>query len=56
MEKAVYDRTTKFLNDHSVLSPPQYGLGLYFLTKHAVLEIVNTCYDNIEKKMYSGLV
>ena len=56
LEKAVYDRTTKFLNDHSVLSPTQYGFRSKFSTEHAVLDIVNTCYDNIEKKKYSGLV
>ena len=50
LEKAVYDRTTKFLNDHLVLSPTQYGFRSKFSTEHAVLDIVNTCYDNIEKK------
>ena len=50
LEKAVYDRTTKFLNDHSVLSPIQYGFRSKFSTEYAVLDIVNTCYDNIEKK------
>ena len=39
-----------------MLSPTQYGFRSNFLTEHAVLEIVNTCYDNIERKMYSGLV
>ena len=56
LEKAVYDRITKFLNDHSMLSPIQYGFRSNFSTEHAVLDIVNTCYDNIDKKMYSGLV
>ena len=55
-EKAVYNRTINFLNDHSVLSPTQYGFRSNFSTEHAVLDIVNTCYDNIERKMYSGLV
>ena len=27
-----------------------------FSTEHAFLNIVNTCYDNIKRKMYSGLV
>ena len=56
LEKAVYDRTINFLNGHSVLNPTQYGFRSIFSTEHAVLGIVNTCYDNIEKKMYSGLV
>ena len=56
MEKAVYDRTTKFLNDHLVLTPTQYGFRSNFSTEHAVLDIVNTCNNHIKKKMYSGLV
>ena len=51
LEKAVHHRTTKFLNDHSVLSPTQYSLRSDFSTEYAVLDIVNTCYDNIEKNM-----
>ena len=38
------------------LSPIQYCFRSNFSTEHAVLDIVNTCWDNIEKKMYSGLV
>ena len=56
LEKAVYDRTINFLNGHSVLNPTQYGFRSNFSTKHAILDIVNTCYDNIERKMYSGFV
>ena len=39
-----------------VLSPTQYGFRSSFSTEHAVLDIVNTCYNNIERKMYRGLV
>ena len=56
LEKAVHNRTINFLNDISVLSPTQYGFRSNFSTEHAVLDIVNTCYDNIERKMCSGLV
>ena len=52
----MYDRATKFLNDHSVLSSTQYGFRSNFSTEHAVLDIVNTCNGNIEKKMFSDLV
>ena len=54
--EAVYDRAINFLNDNSVLSPTQYGFRSNFSTEHAVLDIVNTCYNNIERKMYSGSV
>ena len=39
-----------------MLNPTQYDFRSNFSTKHAVLDIVNTCYNNIERKMYSGLV
>ena len=45
-----------FLNNHSVLTSTQYGFRSNFSTEHAVLNIVNTCYDNTERKMYCGLV
>ena len=56
LEKAICDRTTKFLNDHSILSPAKYGFRSNFSTDHAVLDILNTCYSNIENKIYFGLV
>ena len=52
----MYGRTTKFLINHAVLSPTQYGFCSNFITNHAILDKVNTCCNNIEKKMYSGLV
>ena len=52
----MYDRTTKFLINQAVLSPTQYGFWSNFITNHAILVKVNTCYNDIEKKMYSGLV
>ena len=54
--KPAYDRIINFFEDHSVLSPTQYGFRSNFSRKHAVLDIVNTFYDNIDRKMYSGLV
>ena len=56
LEKAVYDGTINFLNDHSMLSPAQYGFRSNFSKEYAVLDIMNTRYDHIERKMYSGLV
>ena len=38
-----------------MLCPTQYGFRSNFSTEHAVLDILNTCYDNNERKMYSGL-
>ena len=53
LEKAVYDRTINFFEDHSVLSSTQYGFRFNFSTKHAVLDIVNNFYNNIDRKMHS---
>ena len=39
-----------------MLSLTHNGFRFNSSRQHAVLDIVNTCYDNIEKKMYSGLV
>ena len=52
LKKAVYDQTINFLNDHSVLSPTQNGFRSSISTEHAVLDIVNTCFDNTETKIY----
>ena len=46
LEKIVYDRTTKVLNDCLVISPTQSIFRSDFSTEHAVLDIVNTCDDN----------
>ena len=45
----MYDRTTKFLNDHALLSPMLYGVWSIFLTDQAILDIGNTRCNNIGK-------
>ena len=50
LEKIVYSRTIDFLNSNSVLCPTQYGFRPKQSTVHAILDIVSTCFDNVENK------
>ena len=45
-----------FFNQENVLLPTQYGFWRNYSTSHAIIDILSTCYDNIEKKLYSGFV
>ena len=56
LEKLAYTRTIDFLNHENVLLSTQYGFRRNYFTSHAIIDILSTCYDNIEKKLYSGLV
>ena len=56
LEKLVYSRTLSFLKCHSVLTPTQYGFRPKYSTLHALLDITNSALDNIENKLYTGLV
>ena len=56
LEKLFYTRTIDFLNHENVLLSTQYGFRRNYSTSHAIIDILSTCYDNIEKKLYSGLV
>ena len=56
LEKLAYSKTTDFLNHENVLIPTQYGFRKNYSTSHAIIDILSTCYDDIENKLYSGLV
>ena len=56
LEKIVYSRTIDFLNSNSVLCPTQYGFRPKQSTVHAILDIVSTCFDNVESKKFTGLL
>ena len=49
-------RTIDFLNHENVLLSTQYGFRRNYSTSHAIIDILSSCYDNIEKKLFSGLV
>ena len=52
VEKIVFSRTTtiNYLNAHSKLTSTHYGFRSNYSTTHTILDIVSTCYDNIESK------
>ena len=56
LEKLVHTWTLSFLKCHSVLTFIQYGFRPKYSTLHALLDITNSALDNIEKKLYTGLV
>ena len=56
LEKIVYSRTVDFLNFNSVLCPTQYEFRPKQSTVHAILDIVSTCFDNVENKKFTGLL
>ena len=53
---AGYSRTINFLNFNSVLCPTQYGFRPKQSTVHAILDIISTCFDNMENKKFTGLL
>ena len=56
LAKLVHTRTLSFLKYHPVLAPTQYGFRPKYSTLHAFQDITNSALDNIEKKLYTGLV
>jgi len=56
LEKIVYVRAINFLNLHLVLTPTQYGFRSNYFISQAILDMVTKCYDNINEKMFTGLV
>ena len=55
LEKLVHTRKL-FFKCHSALTSTQYGFRPKYSTFHALLDITNSASDNIEKKLYTGLV
>ena len=55
-EKVIFHRFTDFFNKQSVLVSNQYGFRANRSTTHAILDIITEMYDNINSKLYSGLV
>ena len=45
-----------FIEKHSILSPMQYGFRPESSTEFAILDIVSSCYENINCKLFTRLV
>ena len=56
MEKLIYSRLINYLNKNSILHPNQYGFRSDLSTSHALLDVVTTTYDNINKMLYTLLI
>ena len=56
IEKVVHTRIIDFLNHQSILTPAQYGFTSKFSTIHAVLDITTSCFNNIARDRYTGLI
>ena len=56
VEKLIYSRLTNYLNKNSILYHNQYGFCSGLSTSHALLGVVTTTYDNINKMLYTLLI
>ena len=56
MEKLIYSRLMNYLNKNSKLHHNQYGFRSGLSTSHALLDVVTTAYDNINKMLYTLLI
>ena len=56
LEKRVHSGTIDFLNYNSVLCPTHYEFRPKQSTVHATLNIVSTCFDNVENEKFTGLL
>ena len=52
----MYSETIDILNHHSVLCPTQCGFIPKQSTVHAFLDIISTCFDNVENKKFTSLL
>ena len=50
LEKLIYKRVMSFLNSHDILNKNQFGFRRKHSTTLAVLELVDTIYQNLDKK------
>ena len=55
IEKILYARLHKFLKKHNVIYENQYGFQSNVSTVHAMLDVVTSCYDNINESCYTAL-
>ena len=54
-EKIIFKCITCFLNKHDVLNPQQYGFQKGISTAHAILNIVTTTFDNIDRNQFTAI-
>ena len=52
-EKLVFSRMESFIEQNDILSPSQYGFHKGHATQHAILDIVCTIQENMDKRLFS---
>ena len=55
MEKIIYKRLMSFLNEHKVIQKNQCGFRSNVSTNHALVDVVSSCFDNINDNLFTGL-
>ena len=55
-EKLIYNKIFSFLKKHNILSSTQYGFRANISPALAVLDVVSSCYHNISKNQFVGLI
>ena len=55
-KKLISIRVMSFIEKHSILSPTQYVFRPKSSTEFAILDIVSSCYENINDKLFTGLI
>ena len=56
LEKLIYVGTVSFLNKNLILIPTQYGFRNAHSTTHALLDVVNNAYNNINENNFTALI
>ena len=56
VEKLIYSKLINYLNKNSILHHNQYGFRSGLSTSQALLDVVTTTYDNINKMLYTLLI
>ena len=56
MEKIIYKRQIFFLNKHKVIQKNQFGCQSNVSTNHALVDVISSCFDNINDNLFTGLI
>ena len=56
MEKIIYKRLMFFLNEHKLIQKNQFGFQSNVSTSHALVDVVSSCFDNINDNLFTDLI
>ena len=56
LERIIYKRLFTFLKKHNVILDSQYGFQSNRSTNHALIDVITNSFDNINDKLYTGLI